>query len=133
MTVEQIVILVLVLISMSLVVVILFLNKLLRKAGADMLQVLIDKMEILKTLEKELEKNSLATKSTNEEFIKFLSQSRDWAFSYIEDAQEKLLRFDSVMQSVSKTYDGKVRSSKPALDQVLEAYKEIETLLPEDE
>ena len=133
MTIEQIVILILTLVSTSLLVVIMFLNKLLRRAGADMMQTLVDKMEILKALEKELEKNSLANKSTNEEFIKFLSQSRDWAFSYIEDAQVKLTKFDSIMTTISESYDGKVRSSKPALDQVIQAYEEVKTLLPDDE
>jgi len=53
-------------------------------------------------------------------FIKFLSQSRDWAFEYIENAQSMMLALDSAM----KTDDP---------EQIDKAYHELMKLLPDED
>lgn len=40
---------------------------------------------MLKSMKEELEKQSELQDESNESFIKFLSDSREWAFKYIED------------------------------------------------
>ena len=45
---------------------------------------------MLKTMKEELENSKEFSESSNEDFIKFLSDSRDWAFNYIENTIEKV-------------------------------------------
>ena len=73
-----------------------------------------------------------------ENFIKFLSDSRDWAYQYIEDVQSGLKKFaDSVQPEIDyfKKY-GDLTSMKPnynSLKKITEAYEELLTLLPKEE
>ena len=126
MTIEQIVITILSFMSLSLLAVILYLQKLLQRTGAELLQSIVDKMEVLKKLGEEIDKTSAL--DHNEAFIKFLSQSREWAFGYIEDAQEKLIRFDAVFESAMSSKD-----PSKQLNKLKTAYKEIKTLLPSED
>lgn len=72
-----------------------------------------------------------------ENFIKFLSDSRDWAFTYIEDAQEKISEFDKQIQEIAewnRTY-GSVVGDTPHSSKIEEinlAYDKIRSLLPEN-
>jgi hypothetical protein len=73
-----------------------------------------------------------------ENFIKFLSDSRDWAYQYIEDVQSGLKKFaDNVQPEIDyfKQY-GDLTSMKPnynSLKKITEAYEELLTLLPKEE
>ncbi len=73
-----------------------------------------------------------------ENFIKFLSDSRDWAFKYIEDVQFGIKKFiDSVEPDLSY-FDqyGEVGSAYPhyeSLVRINNAYKELKTLMPKEE
>lgn len=72
-----------------------------------------------------------------ENFIKFLSESRDWAFEYIESVQSGLKDFIDAVEKDIKYFDkyGEVGSSYPHYDsmtRISSAYKELKTLLPED-
>ena len=70
-----------------------------------------------------------------ENFIKFLSDSRDWAFTYIEDVQKSLekfissieteiIHFDEYSSTYKKTnYDGFMKK-------ISEEYKELKKLMP---
>lgn len=44
----------------------------------------------INTLKEELEKAKLADVNGSDGFLKFVSQSRDWAFEYIEDVQKAI-------------------------------------------
>ena len=74
-----------------------------------------------------------------ENFIKFLSDSRDWAFSYIESVQKVLTKFvNDVDADVSHfdEYGDAISMSRPdysSMKNISKAYKELKTLLPEDE
>jgi hypothetical protein len=72
-----------------------------------------------------------------ENFIKFLSDSRDWAYKYIEDVQRGLSSFVSNVDADISYFDeyGVVGSSYPHYEHMKkfsDAYKELKTLLPED-
>jgi hypothetical protein len=52
-------------------------------------------------------------------FIKFLSQSREWAFNYIEEVQEAILKLSEAMQSANE-------------DKIHIAYLHLMTYLPNE-
>ena len=100
------------------------------KMQASIDQLLIDKsilLERVSTLAAEKDANSL---KEDDGFIKFLSNSRDWAFSYIEDVQEKMKNFqesvDVVLPKLSKTRDLNVKT-------LIQAYKTLAEVMPEKE
>jgi hypothetical protein len=74
-----------------------------------------------------------------ENFIKFLSDSRDWAYKYIEDVQEGLLTFVNGIEPEISYFDeyGEVGSAYPhyySMKKISQEYKELKKLLPiEDE
>jgi hypothetical protein len=74
-----------------------------------------------------------------ENFIKFLSDSRDWAYQYIEDVQNGLTSFVSNVDHHIEYFDsyGEVLSNTSpdhiALKQISKSYKELKKLLPEEE
>jgi hypothetical protein len=73
-----------------------------------------------------------------ENFIKFLSDSRDWAYEYIQDIQEGVTHFVNEVEPEIAYFDeyGEVGSAYPhyhSMKKISEAYKELKTLLPEDE
>jgi len=74
-----------------------------------------------------------------ENFIKFLSDSRDWAFSYIESVQKGLTKFVSDVDADVSHFDeygdalSMSRPDYPSMKNISKAYKELKTLLPDDE
>jgi hypothetical protein len=73
-----------------------------------------------------------------EHFIKFLSDSRDWAYQYIEDVQKGLTKFvndvDASIVHFDK-YGDSLSTSRPdynSIKNISKAYKELKTLLPEE-
>jgi len=74
-----------------------------------------------------------------ENFIKFLSDSRDWAFSYIESVQKGLTKFVNDVDADVSYFDeyGEAlsisRPDYPSMKNISKAYKELKTLLPEEE
>jgi signal transduction histidine kinase len=72
----------------------------------------------------------------NESYIKFLNTSRDDAFDYIVEVQNKLNNFANKVEpqlNYFNTY-GRVVPSPHAimLDQIVAAYNELRTVLPEE-
>jgi hypothetical protein len=73
-----------------------------------------------------------------ENFIKFLSDSRDWAFTYIEDVQTELKKFIEEIEpeiDYFKEY-GDLASMQPnyySMKKITEAYDKLIKLLPEEE
>ena len=70
-------------------------------------------------------------------FLKFISESRDWAFKYIEEVQTGLKKFSDVAGPTIKylnTYGSTVETPHDAsIKKISEAYVELEKLLPQDE
>jgi hypothetical protein len=73
-----------------------------------------------------------------ENFIKFLSDSRDWAYLYIEDVQKGLTKFISDIEPEISYFDeyGIIGEAYPhyhSMKKISGAYKELKQLLPEDQ
>lgn len=84
-----------------------------------------------------LESELIKLKETsNESYIKFLSDSRDWAFEYIEEVQKVLEEFSSKIEPQLKYYNtyGKTVNSphEIIIDRIDEAYQGLKNILPED-
>jgi alpha-L-fucosidase len=72
-----------------------------------------------------------------ENFIKFLSDSRDWAFEYIEDVQTQLETFVRDIEPEIMYFDeyGLVGDAYPhyhSMKKISAAYKDLKKLLPEE-
>lgn len=74
------------------------------------------------------EKDANALKD-DDGFVRFLSQSRDWAYEYIENAQKQISDF---YDKVSPAIDDLNKIDNDNIKLVLEAYKELAKLLPKD-
>lgn len=74
-----------------------------------------------------------------ENFIKFLSDSRDWAFDYIEEVQSGLKKFIKEVEPQLDYYntyglviEGMVPSHDFALKKISKEFEDLKKLLPED-
>jgi len=110
-------------------------QRLISKALAERLvQAFIDNEEIAEKIEaKHLDKNIEQT----EGFVRFLSESRDWAFEYIETVQNGLNKFVETAGTKLEYFDkyGRIVGSPhyPLLEDILVAYRELQKLLPEQD
>jgi hypothetical protein len=85
-------------------------------------------------------KNTDAKKiEQTEGFLKFVSESRDWAFQYIERVQIAIKNFQDVFHPIAEQYykDKKVYGLPTAINQeqfgkLFEAYKKLIDELPEE-
>ena len=92
------------------------------------------------SLQEFISKNNLEFKNDSdihkENFIKFLSDSRDWAFKYIEDVQTGLEKFMVEVEPEIIYFDnyGEVLSvERPdyrAMKKISSAFKELKKLMP---
>ena len=83
------------------------------------------------------DENKTDQEKANEDFLKFVSDSRDWAYAYIEDIQESLNKFIKDIESEIAYFDeyGIASSAYPhyhSMKKISGAYKELKKLLPED-
>ena len=88
-----------------------------------------------------VKKNNFNSKSDEdvhkESFIKFLSDSRDWAFGYIEDVQKGLETFISYAEPEINHFNENVDISKGTeyysfMKKFSKEYKELKKLMPTD-
>jgi hypothetical protein len=92
--------------------------------------------EYIKTL-KNLKEDKSDQQIHQENFLKFLSDSRDWAFDYIEEVQAGLSKFVSDVEpeiNYFKEY-GDLISMEPnynSLKKISQAYEELKKLLPKE-
>lgn len=73
-----------------------------------------------------------------ENFIKFLSDSRDWAYAYIEDVQTGLQKFVNEIEPEIAYFDeyGLVGDAYPhyhSMKKISQEYKELKKLLPSED
>lgn len=83
------------------------------------------------------EENKTDKEKANEDFLKFVSDSRDWAYQYIDDVQASLNKFINDIEPEIAYFDeyGVVGSAYPhyhSMKKISGAYKELKKLLPED-
>jgi hypothetical protein len=102
-------------------------------------QLFIDMM-LLEKLINEIEESKIKTDESvhKENFIKFLSDSRDWAYAYIEDVQAGLNNFITETApeiNYFKEY-GDTMSLAPnyySMKKIAEEYEKLKALLPKEE
>jgi hypothetical protein len=74
---------------------------------------------------------------SSEAFLKFVSDSRDWAYQYIDEVQSGLNKFIDDIEPEIAYFDeyGVVGSAYPhyySMKKISSSYKELKKLLPED-
>jgi pantothenate synthetase len=125
-----------------LIIVILLINNLAirsknKKLSAQIIQIALDKTVISEKLKEQLDKKDSESIEQSEGFLKFISQSRDWAFDYIEQVQAALLEFKNKVEPqilYAKTY-GTAAGQSPhtvIIDRISDAYDDLVRVMPED-
>lgn len=85
----------------------------------------------------DLEQNEKVEDIHKENFIKFLSDSRDWAFEYIDKSQKQIKEFIDIADKEFAFFDayGILTSEYPHYESmkiISEEYKKLKALLPEE-
>lgn len=95
-----------------------------------------ENLELKKTLIDVYKDGLMETDQAKEDFIKFISDSREWAFEYIETVQAGLNKFVKEAGPSIDYFDsyGEVIYTPitPQMQKVSEAYKDLLKLLPEE-
>lgn len=81
-----------------------------KKYMANIVQLFLDNQAIQDQAENLAKLSDNDKAAINNDFIKFLSESRDWAFQYIEDVQKAIGDLDTAMKSsddakISESYN----------------------------
>jgi hypothetical protein len=103
----------------------------------ELIQAYVDKNILAEKLF-EISTIELLKKETDPEaFLKFISDSRDWAYKYIEDLQSELNKFINNIEPEIAYFDeyGVASSAYPhyhSMKKISGAYKELKKMLPED-
>jgi hypothetical protein len=88
-----------------------------KKVFALLVQSIIDKEELLKNFQEFVNDQSVQAVQETDGFVKFISESREWAFGYIEDVQKAIQVLADTPRSNRAEYN--------------EAYKKLIAFLPE--
>lgn len=91
-----------------------------RKLVSEALQLAIDKVVLYTQLEKLNETNDIKSVEETQGFVKFLSESREWAFGYIEEVQAAITEYKEVCET--SVHDLRYK----------EAYEKLLSFLPEN-
>lgn len=108
------------------------------KLSKECSKLIIDNTALSKIIDEGLSKYKDDQEVHKENFIKFLSESRDWAFTYIEEVQSGLEEFVNDIEpeiNYFKEY-GDIVSMHPnyySLKKITEAYDKLAKLLPEED
>jgi hypothetical protein len=108
-----------------------------KKLTSQVIQISLDKAVISEELKIVLDQKDSESIEQTEGFLKFISQSRDWAFDYIEQVQAALLEFKNKVEPqilYAKTY-GTVSGQSPhtiIIDRISDAYENLVKVMPED-
>lgn len=103
-------------------------------------QLFIDMMILEKIVNESEESKIKSDESVHKEnFIKFLSDSRDWAYQYIEDVQAGLNNFIVTIEPEIKYFKefgnvlGTTAPNYYSMKKITEEYEKLKTLLPSEE
>lgn len=109
-------------------------RSILSKSVAMIVELGVDKEMLLKKVSDLLDEKSSKELEKSEDFLKFVSQSRDWAFEYIENAQSTIESFVNNVDGAISSVNSKSPKSEyvQALEKINQAYKEVKALLPQD-
>ena len=99
--------------------------------------IMANTIKLLMLQEEEFKQNKTDRERSNEDFLKFVSDSRDWAYQYIEEVQLGLNKFINDLEpeiNYFKEY-GDIGAMAPnyySMKKFTEYYEELKKLLPED-
>lgn len=82
-------------------------------------QLAVDKITLFEQLAKMVEERDTKSVEETEGFVRFLSDSREWAFDYIDDIQQALTAYDVALSTDNASI-------------INDAYKKLISFLPED-
>lgn len=107
-----------------------------RKLAEALLQQTLDKMALLNKIEKLSAQADTNSVEQTDGFLKFVSESRDWAFSYIEEVQGGLDTFKSKVDLDIKyilKYGQLIEHPlQESINRIAEAYEELQKLMPQN-
>jgi hypothetical protein len=104
-----------------------------------MAKLVFDNFTLEKLIELQNDKDLQTNESVHKEnFLKFVSESRDWAFDYIEEVQAGLNKFVNDVEPEISYFNeyGDTISMQPnydSLKKISKAYEELKKLLPKQE
>ena len=109
----------------------------LSSASQKLIQAYIDNTILAEKLFETSARIIVKKETDSDAFLKFVSDSRDWAYQYIDEVQEGLNKFITDIQPEIAYFDeyGEVGSAYPhyhSMKKISVAYKELKKLLPED-
>jgi hypothetical protein len=100
-------------------------------------EVLANTINLLMIQQSMNEENKTDQEKSNEAFLKFISDSRDWAYTYIEEVQASLNKFITDIEPEINYFReyGDVGSMAPnyySMKKITKSYEELKKILPED-
>lgn len=109
-----------------------------KKLKVQNVQEILNKTIIADKLMKEIEKNSNASLESSDGFLKFITQSRDWAFKYIEDVQAELLSFKNTIEPKLQYAEkyislGEKTPAMTTINEISMAYEKLKKIMPEED
>jgi predicted RNA-binding protein with EMAP domain len=99
-----------------------------KKLLADSLQLALDKVILLKMMEDLAQNKEDESVEKTEGFLKFVSDSRDWAFDYIEKAQTSVQQFGNTIEPMLAEDFLGIEN----INDLAKAYANLITILPEN-
>lgn len=99
-----------------------------RKYYNESVQLSMDKVILLVQLEKLTETRDVKNVEESQGFVKFLSESRDWAFTFIDDVQAAIEEYRKIADVIPLSKDMTVEQA----ENLSAAYDKLVSFLPED-
>lgn len=101
------------------------------------IQIVANMLDFLMIQEAQKEETKTDKEKSNEDFLKFISDSRDWAYTYIDEVQASLSKFINDIEpeiSYFKEYGdlGSMAPNYHSMKKITGAYEELKKLLPDD-
>lgn len=107
------------------------------KLKTNLTQEAIDRAIVMEKLKEVMENEDKTNVSQTDGFLKFVSDSRDAAFKYIEDVQSAIKEFDVKIGPVVQYYKetGKVLQRKPSelVKDISDAYDKLMESMPKED
>jgi len=101
---------------------------------ANLTQATLDKIIVEQEVKKLMAEIDGKNSNQNDGFLKFVSESRDWAFQYIERVQISIKKFQDVFHPFAEQYyeNKRTRIPKEEFPALVEAYRKLVEELPEE-
>lgn len=100
-----------------------------KELSSALIQLIIDNKILSDKIQQDVSNQTI---ENSDGFLKFVTESRDWAFSYIEEVQDQLNKFVNEVGPTMEYYDkyGRIAET-PSMNKIFDAYTELIKLLPE--